>query len=350
MTAIDLKRIKGTEPLQMGTLVSPIWRLVLQRGSAIVSINKSGSGPPFYCVHSVAGDVTGYYNLAQMLGPDQPFYGIQVCKDRMNALSAKSIESIAQRYVEELNAFQPKGALIIGGFSAGAIIALEVAQQLRMMGRDVPLLVALDGAPNNTGAGLRRWQPRYAWKLLCNLPRWLLGEERQNWSPNRFAGRLRRWSLYRSRPAGRAFQLAETLHLGAVSHLFKKVGWKSDQRLFISTIYNAMCVYIPKPYEGRVLVYETRTQPLFHLLQIGAAWTKIAKLSQIVPLDGKHVNFFRGDETLGPLAEHLRPILAELRRPNPSESALSEYYQCIIVDSSRCFQESKAGVRDLVQH
>ena len=56
---------------------------------------------------------------------------------------------------------------------AGAIIAVQMAQQLCARGRDVPLLVALDGAPCNTGAGLGTRDPRYFMKLTANLPHWV---------------------------------------------------------------------------------------------------------------------------------------------------------------------------------
>ena len=72
-----------------------------------------------------------------------------------------------------LEAFQPRGPIRLIGWSAGAIIAVQMAQQLCARGRDVPLLVALDGAPCNTGAGLGTRDPRYFMKLIANLPHWV---------------------------------------------------------------------------------------------------------------------------------------------------------------------------------
>ena len=62
---------------------------------------------------------------------------------------------------------------MIGGHSVGAIIALEMAQQLRARGREVSLLVVLDGELFNTGTELGRYNPLYWFKLLINVPNWI---------------------------------------------------------------------------------------------------------------------------------------------------------------------------------
>ena len=83
-------------------------------------------------------------------------------------------------------------------------------------------------------------------------------------------------------------------------------------------MYKAMAAYVPRFYAGRVLVFETGTQPLTHLRQVGAAWRKICPECEIVPLLGNHsgliieptagllateiVNRFRSCPTLFPAA------------------------------------------------
>lgn len=90
--------------------------------------------------------------MAQMLGPQLGFYGIQTPTKKRNTEFSASIESISQYYVDNLIEFQPEGSLVLGGHSTGAIIALEMAQQLLARGREVSLLIILDGVLFNTGA------------------------------------------------------------------------------------------------------------------------------------------------------------------------------------------------------
>jgi len=73
-------------------------------------LNDRGLGVAFYCVHAIGGVAADFRHMARMLGPEQPFYGIQAPTDKRNAEFVSSIESISQYYVSELIKFQPEGA------------------------------------------------------------------------------------------------------------------------------------------------------------------------------------------------------------------------------------------------
>jgi thioesterase domain-containing protein len=108
-----------------------------------------------------------------MLGPKQRFYGIQTPTKKRNAEFGSSIETISQYYVDCLTSFQREGNFILGGHSVGAIIALEMAQQLRARGREVSLVVVFDGELFNTGTEISSRNPLYWLKLTLNVPRWI---------------------------------------------------------------------------------------------------------------------------------------------------------------------------------
>ena len=121
-----------------------LWRLVAKNGTCILAIREGGDGIPFYGVHSIAGDLSGIGELAPLLGPNQPLYGIQVPKRRMNAACVVSIEALARHHVQVLLARQPEGPVILAGWSAGAIIARSPAitpirKQRRMIIARFPL-------------------------------------------------------------------------------------------------------------------------------------------------------------------------------------------------------------------
>jgi pimeloyl-ACP methyl ester carboxylesterase len=150
-----------------------LWRLVARGAGVIVPLNAAQAEIPFYCVHSIGGEVTSFRDLAQRLGNEVPLYGIQASKERLRKEFATSIEYMAESYVEALTLFQPEGELALGGWSAGSVIALEMAQQLRARGREIPLLVLFDGDVQNTGGGAGVWNPLCYWKWMRNLPRWI---------------------------------------------------------------------------------------------------------------------------------------------------------------------------------
>ena len=86
-------------------------------------------------------------------------------------------------------------------------------------------------------------------------------------------------------------------------------------------MFNAMAAYVPVPYDGRVILYETRAQPLTHLLQLGTVWAALAHDLEIVTLPGKHPTFFRGDRSIEAVAAHLGPRLAALRWTSRKDTA-----------------------------
>ena len=298
-----------------------LFRLVSSRAGPIMSLSGSDArGTPLFCIHSVAGDIDGYDRLAAAIGREQRFYGLHVTKARMHQDCVASIEALAATYVAAIEAFAPTGPLVIAGFSCGAIVALEVARRLRAIGRDVPLLVALDGAPCNSGAAWRRRDPRYLLALARNLPRWLAAEDATDWSPRGLSQRLVNRFVF---APGRAIATrdAGTAHLDSVSRIIDRPEWQAGQRAFIRAMFNAMAAYVPARYDGRVILYETQAQPLTHLLQLGTVWKALARDLEIVPLPGKHPSFFRGARTIDAVAAHLAPVLAGLGQ---SASSLHE--------------------------
>jgi thioesterase domain-containing protein len=87
-----------------------------------------------------------YTDLARYVGPDQPLYGLQD-PGLFGQKSFTRVEAMAERYIEALREVQPEGPYRIGGWSFGAIVAYEMAQQLRKEKEDVALLALFDYPP-----------------------------------------------------------------------------------------------------------------------------------------------------------------------------------------------------------
>lgn len=291
-------------------LSASIWRLALKRAKPVVLLNDGESAFPLYCIHPVSGDVVGLRDLAGLLHL-QRFYGIQVPADRMNGAFAASIEVMARHYIELIAAHQPEGPIALAGWSAGAIIALEMAQELRRRGREVPVLVALDGAPCNTGAGISVWNPFYVLKLLVNLPRWIRDDRQQDWSLRGVVKRLESKLAYRFGIGASKVTGQDTLDAETMVDVLSAGNWSSDQKAFMYAMHKAMVDYRPAVYDGRVLVYETETQPLYHLRQIGAAWKKIAPATEVVSIRGNHTGLVK-QPSIDVIARHLCMRLAEI--------------------------------------
>lgn len=120
-----------------------------EKRSPLVAIQPGGNKRPFFCVHPVGGEVLCYTELARQLGPEQPFYGLQMLQVEGTDQQAQpeygtSIEEMAHAYLVEVQRIQPDGPYLLGGWSLGGVIAFEMAQQLERQGHAVALLALFD--------------------------------------------------------------------------------------------------------------------------------------------------------------------------------------------------------------
>jgi thioesterase domain-containing protein len=119
---------------------------------SLVAIQPHGSRPPLFLVPGMGGNVVGYLELARLLGPEQPFYGLQARGLDGREKPFERIEPMAEHYVNEVRAVQPKGPYYLGGACFGGVVAYEMAQRLRAAGEEVAFLMMLETWPPT-----RRW-------------------------------------------------------------------------------------------------------------------------------------------------------------------------------------------------
>ena len=113
--------------------------------SSLVVLQPGGSRRPLFLVHPAGGHVFPYVHLAQLLGPDQPCYGLQARGVEDGQDLHTRIEDMAAYYIQAMRTVQPTGPYLLGGWSMGGVIAFEMAQQLLAQGQSVALLALLDG-------------------------------------------------------------------------------------------------------------------------------------------------------------------------------------------------------------
>jgi amino acid adenylation domain-containing protein len=112
--------------------------------SVLVPIHEQGSKPPLYLVHGLRGNVLTFYGLRHHIPADQPLYGIQADGLGTGHASLVSIPEMAEHYIKEMRSVQPQGPYFLGGFSAGGLVAYEMACQLHEAGERVPFLALFD--------------------------------------------------------------------------------------------------------------------------------------------------------------------------------------------------------------
>jgi thioesterase domain-containing protein/ketosteroid isomerase-like protein len=143
----------------------------VSRPNFLSPLQSAGTKRPFFCVHPIGGDSLCYTPLAKAIDPERPFFGIQSPMLENPEAGLASIEEMAARYVDAIRSVQAEGPYLIGGWSFGGTIAVEMARQLRRSGQAVGQLVLLDAIASPSGwlTLLHRKEPRWA-AALAILP------------------------------------------------------------------------------------------------------------------------------------------------------------------------------------
>ncbi len=117
-----------------------------RRFTHLVAMHQGEGGPktPFFLVAGMFGNVLNLRHLAQLLGTDRPFYGLQARGLYGDAAPHMTFPEAAADYIAEMRQVQPHGPYLVGGFSGGGLIAWDIARQLERSGETVAIVVLLD--------------------------------------------------------------------------------------------------------------------------------------------------------------------------------------------------------------
>ena len=112
--------------------------------SPLVALQPQGSKSPFFCMPGSGGNIVPFHQLARLMGTERPFYAMQARGLDGQSAPFTRVEEVAVYYLEAIRAVQPQGPYFLGGYSFGALVAFEMAQQLHRQGQRVAFLAILD--------------------------------------------------------------------------------------------------------------------------------------------------------------------------------------------------------------
>ncbi|MFN2136761.1 MAG: non-ribosomal peptide synthetase, partial [Candidatus Promineifilaceae bacterium] len=227
-----------------------------ETSSTLVPIQQGNTRTPFFCVHGFGGGVLGYSDLSGLLGPEQPFFGLQAAGLSGDETADDSIEKMAERYVAAMRHVQPSGPYLIGGYCFGGVVAFEMARQLEAVGESVPVLAIMEGyAPKQYQHRIPLWSLRRWHTVWQNIPYWL----EDYWSLGLQGIRLhverrgRIWTKQLLRRMGKASELeAQDLLPDDLSVM------PQHHRKLMETHLLALGSYAPAPIKGRIMLFAAR--------------------------------------------------------------------------------------------
>ncbi|WP_067503788.1 amino acid adenylation domain-containing protein [Actinoplanes sp. TFC3] len=111
--------------------------------ACLVPLTAAGSTPPWIWVHAADGEVGQYADLADAVADQRPSVGLEAFGlDDGEPLAG--IPAIAARHVAELRRALPDGPYHLAGQAEGALVAYEIAVQLRAGGAEVARVVLIE--------------------------------------------------------------------------------------------------------------------------------------------------------------------------------------------------------------
>lgn len=262
------------------------------RARAIIEIQPNGSRPPLFCVR--AGP--RFRLLAQKLGPDQPFLGLDIpYSDAIRLPTPYRVEDIASFLIKAMREVQPRGPYYLAGLCVNAVIAYEVARQLWREGDQVALLAMFDG---HNGAYYKNpfRDGRYTGRIKYHLAN-LLQLDFKKGSAYIFARfeearrKLERtmWRLSSEQGSGRGGKLHNT----------------------DSVVHPAFYRYEPGAYPGSIVLFQSSDWPAGEYFNFELGWKDLVQGGVVFHrIPGNHPSMFR-EPNVNLLAARLKDQLRD---------------------------------------
>jgi amino acid adenylation domain-containing protein len=112
--------------------------------SRVVTLQPHGNRPAVFMLPGGIAHVMSFRHLALAIGDEWPLYGLQPNDQDLRFLPHPTFEELAKELVDDMSSVAGSGPYQLLGFSAGGLIAFEMAQQLTKAGKEVRLLGLLD--------------------------------------------------------------------------------------------------------------------------------------------------------------------------------------------------------------
>jgi amino acid adenylation domain-containing protein/non-ribosomal peptide synthase protein (TIGR01720 family) len=261
-----------------------------QQRLPLVTLNPTGTRPPFYMVHGADGGVRSFSSLAnEFQALDRPVFGLQASGLYHQGVPFERLEDMAAHYSTAIRAAQPAGPYLIGGWSAGGLVALEMGQQLARQGAPA-LLILLDP-----------WLPSSQMKEQMGE---LLAKDETAVIPLVFPAIFRR--LHLTDKAFAAMSPAARLNALKAKFLGKSDVQMSDiDMAAVNSLLHthranlrAAIAYTPSAYPGPVLLVQSAGRKLKNAVLSGeppASWAKLCPKMVGFNVSGGHLSMLSGE-------------------------------------------------------
>jgi acetoacetyl-CoA synthetase len=239
---------------------------------------KAGTGaPPVFMLPGAAGSILQIAPLASAMTVPMPVYAIKPRGMERGEVPCEDLAEMAEHAIGVIQRVQPQGPYRLIGYSAGGLVALEVARQIAAAGGDVPLVMLLDTYPS-----------REIWPLSCHVQ--ILA--RQSLRALRAIGRMALRQAVEDasrRLRSLLFYLAASgLRLVSPPPVVAEGSDAASRRVHLAT-YNAGEAYRPSRYAGRVIFIQPEFIPNLEPRSPHHVWGQFLSDLSVRRVPGSHL-------------------------------------------------------------
>ncbi len=288
-------------------------KIDVEETSPVVPLRAEGNRPPLFCVPSAGSSAFEFRFLATHLSDDQPVYAFQSPGLDGHSPCLRSLEELADLYLEGLREYQPHGPYYLCGNSFGGLVAFEIGRRLVADDEDVRFLGLLDSFVREYPKPRRslRTRKRLKLALLKLLPHGQWTCFRLSEFKKGLKERAKRWLVRRF------IALDSLLRCRAMPCPWS---WRS---LYVQeACFAARRRYRPRQFPGRIDLFRVERQPPGDLFEIDPflGWNGLADNGITVhELPGYHNKYLRDQPTIAFLARQLSACLDQARRNHSSQ-------------------------------
>jgi amino acid adenylation domain-containing protein len=250
-----------------------------QEWPGVITIQAAGKRPPLFIAHGLGGSLLLFRDLANMLGPDQPIYGLQLVPGIVDQKDKLSIPELASVYARQIKAIYPSGPYHVAGHSMGGLIAYEIVSQLSQAGEEIGLLALIDCDFRSFSSATE--SSTSIWEAVK------VGLQRSASMIQRASGTNRNELIQR-----KVFYEKLKLKIALLKH-FSKID-RILPNLFEDEVYVALSTeeYDPQPYYGDAVAFIAADQPRTNR-NFGSGWSEIIRgRFELLRIAGNHQSIF----------------------------------------------------------
>jgi acetoacetyl-CoA synthetase len=245
------------------------------RSSVLTRMKAGGRGRPLFLFPGAPGNLSHLAPLVEWIRHPAPIYGVNPRGVYPGETPHQRIEDMAEYAIEEIERAAQGGPYLLVGYSAGGLVAFEIACRLLSGGAQVALLALLDTYPSEA-----------TWPVRCQLE--VLAKQ--------FAYRMRE---LRVTPRTKINSFVRERFRGIFAYFWRSglglKGWQnppseilsqSEQRLYRATV-SAAVRYRPRYYDRKVTFFRPEKIGM-HPHDPGRVWGKFTRGLNTYLISGSH--------------------------------------------------------------